>query len=106
MASNPDFIAFVTDQLQRLPEIATRMMMGDYCLYYKGKVVALLCDNKFYLKPTPAGLAILGEPLLQSPYPGAKEHYYIDDIDNQELLCHLVEVTYEALPEPKPRKKK
>lgn len=107
MATDQSFADFVMDLLQGAGEIGLRRMFGEYAVYLDGKVVALLCDNQFFLKPTAAGLAALGVPRGAPPYPGAKLYYLIDEgLDDREALQHLVRLTADALPLPKPKRPK
>ena len=83
-------------------------MFGEYALYLDAKVVALVCDNQLFVKPTDAGRALLGpHAAMGPPYPGAKPHFQVSDlIDEREALARLLRVTAEALPEPKPKQPK
>lgn len=107
MATDKTFADYVLDLLQGAGELAVRRMFGEYALYLDGKVVALLCDNQFFLKPTAAGLAALGKPREAPPYPGAKLYYLIDEgLDDREALQRVVRLTADVLPLPKPKKPK
>jgi TfoX/Sxy family transcriptional regulator of competence genes len=82
-------------------------MFGEYALYVGTKVVAFVCDNQLFLKPTEAGRALLGSPAEGTPYPGAKLYFVLDEhLDNRELLSDVFRVTEAALPVPKPKKRK
>jgi TfoX/Sxy family transcriptional regulator of competence genes len=95
---------YVVDQLARLSGITARKMFGEYSIYLDGKVIGFVADDQFFVKQTPPGKALLGEPTYGAPYPGAKACFLItDDLDNSELLCKLVQVTANALPMPKPK---
>ncbi len=106
MASNPDFVQYIADQCAAAGDIAARKMFGDYTLYCDGKVVGLICDDALYLKPTEAARPLLREVDLRPPYPGAKDHFLITDVDDRDHLATLVAATCQALPTPKPRKRK
>ena len=106
MASNADFVQYIADQCAEAGEIVTRKMFGDYGIYCNGKIFGLICDDRFYLKPTEAGKALLRKVELRPPYEGAKDYFYIEDVDDHEYLSTLVRATYKALPDPKPKKKK
>ena len=80
-------------------------MFGDYGIYCDGKIFGLICDNGFYLKPTDAVRPMLREVALRPPYDGAKDYFYITDIDDRDYLSALVRETCKALPEPRPKKK-
>jgi TfoX/Sxy family transcriptional regulator of competence genes len=106
MASNRDFVQYIADQCAGAGEITVKKMFGDYGIYCKGKIFGLICDDHFYVKPTEAGRAVLKTIDLRPPYEGAKEYFYIEDVDDHEVLSRLVRATYEELPEPKPKKEK
>jgi len=104
MASNTDFVQFIADQCGGAGEIVTKKMFGDYGIYCDGKIFGLICDNRFYLKPTETARALLRLEELRPPYEGAKDYFYIADVDDRDYLSELVRVTCRALPEPKKRK--
>lgn len=106
MASNPDLVQYIVDQCGDAGEIIAKKMFGDYGLYCKDKIIGLICDSNLYIKPTEAGRALLRNEELRPPYPGAKPYFYIEDVDDHDYLSVLVKATYEALPAPKPKKKK
>lgn len=105
MASNADFVQYVADQCSDAGEIMTKKMFGDYGIYCNGKIFGLICDDHFYLKPTESTRALLREEELRRPYDGAKEYFYIADVDDREYLSILVRETCKALPQQKMRKK-
>lgn len=105
MASNADFVQYIVDQCCGAGEIAVKKMFGDYGIYCDGKIFGLICDDRFYLKPTEAGRALLRKEELLPPYEGAKDYFYIADVDDRDYLSALVRETCKALPEPKKRKK-
>ena len=105
MASNADFVQYIADQCADAGEIVTRKMFGDYGIYCNGKIFGLICDDRFYLKPTEAGKALLRKIELRPPYEGAKDYFYIEEVDDHEYLSTLVRATCKALPEPKPKKR-
>ena len=107
MASDPDFVKFVADQLADSCEVSYRKMFGEYALYSKGKVVALVCDNQLFVKPTEAGRSFIGDVVEAPPYPGARLSFLIEDkIDDREWLTELITLTEKELPKPKPKAKK
>lgn len=107
MASDLDFIEYACDQLGGAGRITYRKMFGEAAVYCEGKVVALICDNQLYVKPTTAGRALIGQPVEAPPYPGAKLHFLIDEgLDDREFLAGLIRSTWAELPEPKPKKPK
>ena len=105
MASNADFVQYIVDQCSGAGEIVAKKMFGDYGIYCNGKIFGLICDDRFYLKPTEAGRTLLRKEELRPPYDGAKDYFYIADVDNRDYLSSLVRETCKALPEPKKRKK-
>lgn len=106
MASNADFVQYIADQCSEAGEIVTKKMFGDYGIYCEGKFFGLICDDRLYIKPTEAGLKLLRTIDLRPPYEGAKDYFYIADVDDHEYLSSLVRVTCKELPEPKPKKKR
>lgn len=106
MACNPDFVQYVADQCAGAGEIATKKMFGDYGIYCNGKIFGLICDDALYIKPTEAGRLVLRTEEMRPPYPGAKDYFYIADVDDRDYLAALVRGTCRALPEPKSKKRK
>ena len=106
MACNPDFVQYIIDQCSGAGEIAVKKMMGDYCAYCDGVLFGLICDNNLYVKVTEPGREVLKEIILRPPYDGAKDYFYIADVDDRDYLSGLVRETCRELPEPKPKKKK
>ncbi len=106
MASELNFVEFVAEQIDGKCEVRYRMMFGEYALYSKDKVVALICDDQLFVKSTEAGRAFIGEVVEAPPYPGAKLAFLIEDkIEDREWLTELITLTEEELPKPKARKK-
>ena len=101
MASSKEYIEFVLDQCNGL---SARAMMGEYVLYYGGKVVGGVYDNRLLIKPTPSAKALMPNAEYQLPYEGAKEMLLVENIENRDFLIQLFEAMYEELPEPKKRK--
>ena len=101
MASSKEYIEFVLDQCSGL---SARAMMGEYVLYYGGKVVGGVYDNRLLIKPTPSAKALMPNAEYQLPYEGAKEMLLVENIENRDFLIQLFEAMYEELPEPKKRK--
>ena len=104
MASNTDFVQYIVDQCSGAGEITVRKMMGDYCIYCDGIIFGLICDNNLFIKPTYQGAAQLKEVVMRSPYPGAKEHFLITDVDDRDNLVSIIKATMPALPKPKGKK--
>ena len=108
MATSPSTMDYITDQLIRLGDIQTKKMFGEYAVYYDNKVVAFVCDDKFFLKPTEAGKKLLKTPVEAPAYPGSKMYYLLDEtiIDDPEQFCALVRATADALPLPSIKNKR
>lgn len=105
MASSVDFVQYVAEQCGGAGEIVTRKMFGDYGIYCDGKIFGLICDDHFYLKPTETVRPLLQIVDMRPPYLGAKDYFYIADVDDRDYLSLLVRETCKALPEPKPKKR-
>ncbi|RLE29736.1 MAG: competence protein TfoX [Acidobacteria bacterium] len=106
MASDLDFVKFVVDQIENAGVISYRKMFGEYAVYCEGKVVALICDNQLFVKPTEAGRSFIGDVVEAPPYPGAKPSFLIEEqIEDKDWISTLVRLTEKELPEPKPKKK-
>ncbi|MBO7137828.1 MAG: TfoX/Sxy family protein [Bacteroidaceae bacterium] len=106
MASSADFVQYIADQCSGAGEIVTKKMFGDYGIYCDRKIFGLICDDCFYLKPTAAGRKLLRVDDMRPPYEGAKDYFYIADVDDHDYLYTLVCETCKELPMPKPKKKK
>lgn len=107
MATSKSFLEFVTEQLSELEDIKTRPMMGEYLLYYRGKLVGDICDDRLLVKITDSSSAMLPEAPRELPYEGAKTPMIlVDDLDDRAFLRELLEAMYDELPMPKPKKSK
>ena len=106
MSSDQSFVDYIIDQLSTFAPVTYRKMFGEYALYSGSKVVALVCDNQLFVKPTETGRAFIGKPTEAPAYPGAKNSFLIDNLDDREWLAELIRKTAKELPEPKPKKKK
>ena len=102
MASTEAYRDFVLGQLSGLDEITHRKMMGEYLLYYRGKLFGGIYDDRLLLKPTDAAIAMLPDVRYETPYEGAKP-MVVADVDDAERLQVTVQVMYEELPAPKKR---
>ena len=97
---------FLADQMEGAGAISFKKMFGEYALYCDGKVVALVCDNRLFVKPTPGGRAHVGEPVEAPPYPGAKQYFLIEDaFEDREWISALIRITARELPAPKPKRR-
>ncbi|MBE5846805.1 MAG: competence protein TfoX [Lachnospiraceae bacterium] len=101
MASSKAYLEFILEQLSGLEEITHRAMMGEYVLYYRGRIFGGIYDDRFLVKPTKSAGAMMPDADMEIPYEGAKEMILVDDVDNRDFLRKLVESMYEDLPEPK-----
>ena len=101
MASSKEYLDYILEQLSGLDEISSRAMMGEYILYYKGKVFGGIYDDRLLVKPVPAAVKMMPDAEMELPYEGAKEMLLVDDVDDREFLCELVESMWEELPEKK-----
>lgn len=97
MSSTREYLDFIMDQLSELAEVSYRAMMGEYVIYYRGKVVAGIYDDRFLVKPTPGARKILPNAPMEIPYPGGKAMIMIEDIENRDLLRTLFDAIYTDL---------
>ena len=104
MASTKEYLDFILEQLSGLDEIAYKSMMGEYIIYYRGKIVGGIYDDRFLVKNVKAAADKMPEADLELPYEGAKKMLLVDDVDNKEFLRDLLEAMYDELPEPKKKK--
>ena len=105
MASSKEYLDFILEQLSELDEITYRAMMGEYIIYYRGKVIGGIYDDRFLVKNIKAAADLMPEAALELPYDGAKEMLLVDDIENKEFLRELLEAMYDELPAPKRKKR-
>ena len=98
MASDKEYLDFILEQLSGLEEISWRAMMGEYIIYYRGRVIGGVYDNRFLVKPTKTALAMMPEAERELPYEGAREMLLVDNVDNRAFLCELIEAVYDELP--------
>ena len=107
MGSNPGFVEFVADQIEGAGEIKYKKMFGEYGLWCDEKFIALVCDDRFFVKPTEAGRKFIKDPVEAPPYPGAKNYFLIGEkLEKREWVSMLIKITAEELPPPRPKKKK
>lgn len=107
MATELSFVEYVRDQMRGAGQVTFRKMFGEYALYCDGKVVALVCDNQVFVKPTAGGRAKLDSITEAPPYPGAKPHFLIgEELDDQRAMAELIRLTASELPLPAPKKAK
>lgn len=106
MASSKEYLHFILEQLSDLEDISYRSMMGEYILYYHGKIVGGIYDDRLLVKKTRSALEYMPAAVCDFPYEGAKEMLLVEEVDNKEFLTKLVEAMYDELPSPKPRRRK
>lgn len=105
MASTKDYLDYVLEQLSGLDEISCRAMMGEYILYYKGKVFGGIYDNRFLVKPTKSAKELMPNVPFELPYDGAKEMLSVENIEDKQFLAELLSSMVDELPTPKKRRK-
>ena len=106
MASSKEYLNFILEQLSDLEEITYRSMMGEYIVYYRGKIVGGIYDDRFLVKTVKSSIAYMPNAKYELPYDGAKDMLLVDDVDNKNYLTGLFNAMYDELPAPKPKKKK
>ena len=105
MATSKEYLNYVLDLLSELDEITYRAMMGEYIIYYRGRIAGGIYDNRLLIKPVETAKRLMPEASFEIPYKGAKEMILIEE-ENKTILRELFVAIYEELPVPKPRKKK
>ena len=105
MASTKAYLDFILDQLSGLDEISCRAMMGEYIVYYRGRIVGGIYDDRFLVKPTKSAVAMMPDADKELPYEGAKEMLLVDNVGNRVFLQELLNAMYDELPAPKKKKK-
>ena len=106
MSSTKEYLNYVLEQLSELDEIAYRPMMGEYILYYRGKVIGGIYDDRLLVKAVNAAATYMPSAELQVPYEGAKALLLVDNLEDKEYLSGLFNAMYDELPMPKPKKPK
>lgn len=106
MASSKKYLEYVLDQLSDLDEITYRQMMGEYIIYYCGKIVGGIYDDRFLVKPTKSAKEMMPDADMELPYEGAKEMILVDNMESKKFLCKLFNAMYDELPAPKKKVKK
>ncbi len=104
MATDKNCLNYILDQLSGLKDISFRAMMGEYIIYYRGKIAAYLCDNRLLVKPTASACALMPGASYEPPYEGAKPMLLVEKTDDRAFLAQLFEVMYDELPSPKLKK--
>ena len=104
MASSKGYLDFILEQLSELDDVTYRAMMGEYIIYYRGKVIGGIYDDRFLVKPTKSAVALMPDADEELPYEGAKRMLLVDNVEDRDFLRELIEAIYEELPAPKKRK--
>ena len=106
MASSKNYLQFVLEQLSELDEITYRTMMGEFIIYYRGKIAGGIYDDRLLVKPVKSAISYMPIAPYELPYEGAKEMLLVEEVDQKEFLTGLFHAMYDELPLPKPKKKK
>ena len=105
MSSTKDYLEYILEQLSFSDDITYRSMMGEYIIYYRGKIIGGIYDDRFLVKPVPSAKEMMPNANMELPYEGAKGMLLVDDVENREFLKDLLEAMYDELPAPKKRRK-
>ena len=104
MASSKEYLDYILEQLSELDEITYRAMMGEYIIYYRGKIVGGIFDDRLLVKPVKSAFALMPDATFELPYEGAKEMLLVNDVDNRDFLAKLFNAMYDELPLPKKKR--
>ena len=104
MASSKEYLEYILEQLSELDDVSYRAMMGEYIIYYRGKINGGIYDDRFLVKPTKSAVAMMPDASMALPYDGAKEMLLVDEVEDREFFRELVESIYEELPTPKKKR--
>lgn len=105
MASSKDYLEYILEQLSDLDDISHRAMMGEYIIYYRGKIVGGIYDDRFLIKPVKSAMEMMPDADMELPYKGAKEMIMVPDVENREFLKELFEAMYDELPSPRKKRR-
>ena len=107
MSSDLSFVEYILDRINDAGRVSFTKMFGEYAIYCHEKVVALVCDNQLFLKPTAGGRSMIGNIVEAPPYPSAKPYFLIgEQLDDRQWMSSLIQLTASELPAPKPKKSK
>ena len=98
MSSSQEYIDFIIDQLSGLKQITLRKMMGEYIIYYRGKIIGGVYDDRFLIKPAESAKKMMPDAVYEAPYEGAKEMMLVDTVDDKSFLKELIEKIWDELP--------
>lgn len=104
MATDKEYLNFILDQLSEIDGITYKQMMGEYIIYYHGKIAAYLCDDRVLVKPVPSAVKLMPDAKYEPPYDGAKEMLLVENVDDRIFLTMLFNSMYDELPEPRKKK--
>lgn len=104
MASSKEYLDFILEQLSQLEDVTYRAMMGEYIIYYRGKIVGGIYDDRLLVKPVESAVSLMPSATYELPYEGAKEMLLVDNVDSKEFLTELFNAMYDELPAPKKKK--
>ena len=104
MATDKEYLNFILDQLSEIDGITYKQMMGEYIIYYHGKIAAYLCDDRVLVKPVPSAVKLMPDAKYEPPYDGAKELLLVENVDDRIFLTMLFNSMYDELPEPRKKK--
>ena len=104
MASRKEYLDFILEQISELEEITYRAMMGEYIIYYRGKIGGGIYDDRLLVKPVKSAISLMPDANYELPYEGAKEMLLVNDVDNKDFLTRLFNAMYNDLPAPKKKK--
>ncbi len=105
MASSKEYLEYVLEMLSDLEDISYRAMMGEYIIYYRGKLIGGIYDDRFLIKPVKSAKAMMPHASMELPYEGAKEMLLVDEVENREFLRELLDAMYGELPSPRKKRK-
>ena len=104
MASSKEYLDFILEQLSELNDITHKAMMGEYIIYYRGKIIGGVYDDRFLVKLTPSARAMMPQAGMELPYEGAKEMLLVDNVESREFLTALIDAMYDELPASRKKK--
>ena len=105
MSSSKDYLEYILEQLSDLEDISYRAMMGEYIIYYRGKIIGGIYDDRFLVKPVKSAMTMMPDASMELPYEGAKEMILVDDVEDRDFLSELLESMYDELPAHKKKRK-
>ena len=104
MTSSKHYLEYILERLSGLDDISHRAMMGEYIIYYRGKIIGGIYDDRFLIKPVKSAKAMMPNADMELPYEGAREMILVDETENEDFLKELIEAMYDELPSPRKRK--